>query len=245
MLNNQTLAQLRQLRLSGMADAFEEQLNTPAAHELDFEERLALLVERELTSRDSRRMTRLLKQARLRLPAAIEDLDFRASRRLDKSLLLRLAGCDWIHACHNLLVTGPTGTGKSWIACALGQAACRQGLTVRYFRLSRLMGDVSLARADGTYGRLLQQLARTQLLILDDWGLTAFKDQERRDVLEILDDRYGRCATLVTSQLPVDHWHEVVGDPTFGDAILDRLVHNAYRIALKGGSMRKHYATKA
>lgn len=245
MLNNQTLVQLRQLRLSGMADAFEEQLNTPAAHELDFEERLALLVERELTSRDSRRMTRLLKQAKLRLPAAIEDLDSRASRRLDKSLLLRLAGCDWIRACHNLLVTGATGTGKSWIACALGHAACRQGLSVRYFRLSRLMADVGLARADGTYGRLLQQLARTQLLILDDWGLTAFKDQERRDVLEILDDRYGRCATVVTSQLPVDHWHEVVGDPTFGDAILDRLVHNAYRITLKGGSMRKHYATKA
>lgn len=244
MLPNPTLQQLRQMRLHGMADALEEQLSTTAAHALDFEERLALLVDRERTSRDNRRMAQLLKQARLRLPAAIEDLDLRASRALDRSLLLRLAGCDWIRACHNLLITGPTGTGKSWIACALGQAACRQGLSVRYFRLSRLLGDLVLAHADGSYGRFLQQLARTQMLILDDWGMAALKDQERRDVLEILDDRYGRSATLVTSQLPVDHWHEIVGDPTFGDAILDRLIHNAYRVPLKGGSMRKHYATK-
>lgn len=243
MLRNQTVQQLREMRLHGMADALEEQLHTTAAHELDFEERLALLVDRELTSRDNRRMARLLKQAKLRLSAAVEDIDFRSSRGLDRPLLLRLASCDWIRAGHNLLVTGPTGTGKSWIACALGQAACRQGLPVRYFRVSRLMGDLGLARADGSYGRFLQQLARTQLLILDDWGMAALKDLERRDVLEILDDRYGRSATLVTSQLPVDHWHEIIGDPTYGDAILDRLIHNAYRIPLKGGSMRKHFQT--
>jgi len=243
MLPNPTLQQLRQMRLHGMADALEEQLTTTAVHALDFEERLALLVQRELTSRDNRHMERLLKQAKLRLPAAMEDLDLRASRGLDRSLLLRLAGCDWIRACHNLLITGPTGTGKSWIACALGQAACRQGLSVRYFRLSRLLDDLVLAHADGSYGRLLNQLARTQLLILDDWGMAALKDQERHDVLEILDDRYDRSATLVTSQLPIDHWHEIVGDPTVADAILDRLIHNAYRIPLKGGSMRKHYAT--
>ena len=245
MLSNPTLQQLRQMRLHGMADALEEQRSITAAHALDFEARLALLVEREMTSRDNRRLERLLKQAKLRLPASVEDLDFRASRGLDQSFLLRLAGCDWIQTCHNIIITGPTGTGKSWIACALGQAACRQGISVRYFRLSRLLDDLRLSHADGSYGRFLQKLARTQLLILDDWGLAGLKDQERRDILEILDDRYGRAATLVTSQLPTDHWHEIVGDPTLADAILDRLIHNAYRIPLKGGSMRKHYATDA
>jgi len=243
MLSNPTLQQLRQMRLHGMADALEEQRTMTSAQALDFEERLALLVEREVTSRDNRRMERLLKQAKLRLPASVEDLDFRASRGLDRSLLLRLAGCDWIWVCHNLLITGPTGTGKSWIACALGQAACRQGLSVRYFRISRLLDNLMFAHADGSYGRFLQQLARSQLLILDDWGMAGLKDQERRDLLEILDDRYGRAATLVTSQLPIDHWHEIVGDPTIADAILDRLIHNAYRIPLKGGSMRKHNTT--
>lgn len=243
MLPNPTLQQLRQMRLHGMADALEEQRTTPAAHGLDFEERLALLVQRERTCRDNRRLERLLKQAKLRFTAAMEDVDLRASRGLDRALLTRLAGCDWILTGHNLLITGPTGTGKSWIACALGQAACRQGLSVRYFRISRLLDDLRLAHADGSYGRFLQQLARTQLLILDDWGMAALKDQERRDLLEILDDRYARAATLLTSQLPVDHWHEIVGEPTVADAILDRLIHNAYRIPLKGGSMRKHFAT--
>ena len=167
MLRNQTVQQLREMRLHGMADALEEQLHTTAAHELDFEERLALLVDRELTSRDNRRMARLLKQAKLRLSAAVEDIDFRSSRGLDRPLLLRLASCDWIRAGHNLLVTGPTGTGKSWIACALGQAACRQGLASRYFRLPRLIDELARARADGSYPRLMDRLQKTHLVAID------------------------------------------------------------------------------
>ena len=171
----------------------------------------------------------------------LEDLDFRKARGLDRSLVLRLMSCDWIRQGQSLLITGATGTGKSYIACALGHQACRHGLSVRYFRLSRLLGDLTLARADGSYSKLLQRLARAPLLILDDWGLAGLDDLGRRDLLEILDDRYGRKATLVTSQVPVDHWQEIVGDATVGDAILDRLVHNVHRTTLKGGSMRRVY----
>ncbi len=239
MLGEQTLRTLYALRLPGMAQALLEQAGIPEIASLSFDERFALLVEREKLSRDDRRLTRLLQVARLRHPACVEDVNFRVKRGLDRSLFLQLAGGAWIRQHEILLLVGPTGTGKSWLACALGHAACRQGATVRYVRLPRLLGDLAPARGDGSYGRLLQQYAKTDLLILDDWGLAPMGDRERRDLLEIIEDRTGQRATLITSQVPIEHWHDLIGDAPFGDAILDRLVHHAHRIVLTGGSMRK------
>ena len=244
MLLQQTIDRMHELRLTGMAQALEEQRGQPDLHDLTFEDRLALLLEREATARSDRRLTRLLQLAKLRLPASVEELDFKTPRGLDRSVMLRLAGCDWIRQHQVALIIGATGTGKTFIACALGHSACRQGLRVRYVRLPRLLHDLALAQADGSYGKLLTALERTELLILDDWGLAPLGDRERRDVLEVIEDRYGRRATLVASQLPVEHWHELIGDPTFGDAILDRLVHGAHRITLKGRSMRRKETTK-
>jgi DNA replication protein DnaC len=246
MLVQQTIERLHALRLTGMAQALTEQQGQPDLGALAFDDRLALLVEREVTARADRRLTRLLQLARLRLPGAVlEDLDFRSARGLDRSLLLRLADCEWVRQHHTVLIVGATGTGKTYLACALGHSACRHGLTVRYFRLPRLLHELGLARADGSYGKLLVTLAKTELLALDDWGLAPLADRERRDLLEVLEDRYGCRATLVTSQLPFDHWHECVGDPTFGDAILDRLIHQAHRITLKGPSMRRQERMQA
>jgi DNA replication protein DnaC len=239
MILEQTLTRLRELRLTGMVDALEEQRGIPDVQSLTFEDRLALLVEREATMREDRRLTRLLRQARLRLPASVEAIDFRSPRGLDRSVVLRLAGCDWIRGHQVVLITGATGTGKTYLACALGQAACSRGHSTRYYRLSRLLGELALARADGSYPRILDRLQKTELLVLDDYGLASLTDPERRDLLEVLEDRHGRQATLVTSQLPLEHWHEVVGDATFGDAILDRLVHHAHTLSLKGASMRR------
>ena len=245
MLIQQTVAQLHALRLTGMATALSEQQGQPDLASLSFEDRLTLLVEREVTAREDRRLTRLLQLAKLRLPAAaVEDLDFRTARGLDRALLLRLATAEWIRQHQTVLLVGATGTGKTYIACALGQSACRHGFTVRYLRLPRLLHDLGLARADGSYGKLLASLAKADLLILDDWGLAPLADRERRDLLEVLEDRHGRRATLVTSQLPLEHWHNCVGDPTFADAILDRLVHQAHRLTLKGTSMRRHEAER-
>ena len=240
MLLEPTLNRLRELRLDGMAAALEEQQAVPDVQDLSFEDRLALLVEREATVREDRRLTRLLRQARLRLPASIEDLDLRSPRGLDRSYVLRLAGGDWIRHHEVVLITGATGTGKTFLACALAHAACRQGLSSRYFRLSRLLDDLALARADGSYPRLMDRLQKTRLLALDDFGLAPLGDAQRRDLLEILEDRVGRQATLLTSQLPLEHWHEAIGDATLADAILDRLVHHAHRLALKGASMRRN-----
>jgi len=240
MLIEQTLSQLQSLRLTGMAAALDEQRGVPDIAQLSFEDRFALLLEREQATRADRRLTRLLQLARFRVSACVEDINFRAKRGLDRALLLRLAGGEWIRTHQVVLLVGPTGTGKTWLACALGLSACRQGHSVRYLRLPRLLGeDLVRARADGSYGKLLQHLAKTDLLILDDWGLAPLGDRERRDLLEIVEDRVDRRATLVTSQLPVEHWHELVGDATFGDAILDRLVHHAHRITLTGGSLRR------
>ncbi|MCU0650019.1 MAG: IS21-like element helper ATPase IstB [Gemmatimonadaceae bacterium] len=240
MLIEQTLARLHALKLSGMAQALDEQRGLPDVATLSFEERFALLLEREQATRQDRRLARLLQLAKLRYAACVEDVNFRAKRGLDRARFLQLATGDWIRAHQTLLLVGPTGTGKSWLACALGNAACRQGHTVRYLRVPRLLGDdLPRARADGSYGALLQALARVELLILDDWGLAPLGDRERRDLLELLEDRGGRRATCITSQLPLEHWHDMIGDTTVGDAILDRVVHQAQRLTLTGGSLRR------
>jgi len=242
MLIQQTLERLHELRLPGMAQALQEQARISDLDGLSFEDRLALLIERELTFRDDRRLARLLQLAKLHLPAAVEDLDFRSPRGLDRSLVLRLSACQWVRDHDNVLISGATGTGKSYLACALAHSACRNGLSTRFYRFSRLLGELALARADGSYAKLLDRLAKAQLLVLDDFGLAPLTDPERRDLLEVLEDRYGRRATLLTSQLPFEHWHAVLGDATFADAILDRLVHNAHKVTLKGASLRRKKA---
>jgi DNA replication protein DnaC len=222
-----------------MARAFEDQQRLPEIDSLSFEERLGLLVEREMTERENRRMKTRLHQARLRQQAALEDVDFRHPRGLDKSLIAQLSSCLWIAQHHNILITGPTGCGKTFLACALAHKACREGYTVRYLRLPRLFQDLQIAKGDGPYPKLLAALAKTDLIALDDWGIAPLADEQRRDLLELLEDRHGLRSTLVAAQLPVDKWHTQIGDPTLTDAILDRLIHNAHKIPLKGDSMRK------
>jgi len=239
MLTHPTLDQLHTLKLAGMAKALEEQLQMRDLEGLTFEERLGLLVDREVTERQNRKLQTRLKKARLRLNAALEDIDYRSPRGLDKSLILSLASCRWIEDHLNILITGPTGAGKSYLACALAQKACREGYRALYFRLPRLLQELAMARGDGRYGKVLTNLAKNDLLVIDDWGLVPLDDHGRRDVLEILEDRHDVRSTLVTSQLPLANWHETIGHPTLADAILDRLVHNAYKIPLKGESMRK------
>ncbi|MDQ3255404.1 MAG: IS21-like element helper ATPase IstB [Acidobacteriota bacterium] len=242
MLANHTLDQLRALKLTGMADAFVHQLEQPSTHELAFNERFALLVDRETTHRDNRRLTRLLQLAHLKQPACVEDIDYKHQRGLERSQMSALATCDWIRAHHNLHITAPTGCGKSWIACALGNQACRQGFSVRYERTSRLLDSLRVARGDGSYGKRLIQLAKTEVLILDDFGLKPLTQQERHDLLEMIEDRHGARSTLITSQLPVSSWHEYLNDPTVADALLDRLLSQSHRLELKGESMRPRAA---
>lgn len=242
MLRHPTVAKLHSLRLSGMAQAFEEQQLQPDIEQLGFEDRLGLLVDREETQRGNRLLLTRLKRAKLRQQACIEDLDYTTPRGLDRALIGALATGQWMREHLNLLITGPAGVGKSWIACALAHQACRLGFSVLYQRLPRLLEALALARADGSYAKLLQQLARVDVLALDDWGLTPLTDEARRDLLEVLDDRYQRKSTIVTSQLPIEHWYDYLGDPTLADAILDRLVHASYRITLRGESMRKQHA---
>jgi len=238
MLNHPTLDKLETLRFNGMVKALTEQMTVPDIEELSFEERLGLLVDREMTEREDRRLKTRLRQAKLKQTACVEDIDYRQPRGLDKSLLLDLAGCQWIKRHLNIMITGPTGVGKTWIACALAQKACREGYKALYLRLPKLLQELPIAKGDGTYIKLLTRLAKIDVLILDDWGLSKLMAEQRRDLL-ILEDRYDSRSTIVTSQLPLDKWHDIIGDPTLADAILDRLVHNAYKINLRGESMRK------
>lgn len=239
MLINPTIDMLRELGLYGMATAFQELDAQSEVRGLEHGEWLAMLLEREATMRRQKRFEARARAAKLRHDAQIENADFRAARGLHRNMFMALAGCDWIRKHHGLLVTGPAGVGKSWLACALGHQACRQDFSVAYHRVPRLFAALALARGDGRYGRILKSLARTDLLILDDWGPEKLNDDQRRDLLEIIEDRYERRSTIVTSQVPLDRWWEIIANPTLADAILDRLVHNAYRIDLTGESMRK------
>ena len=240
MLSPPTMEQLQALKLAAMAAAWTAQQQDAQASQLSFDERFGLLVDAEWLARENARLTRTLKTAKLKLSqACLEALDYPARRELDKALVRQLATGRWIAEHHHLLITGATGTGKTFVACALAHQACRQGYRALYWRVSRLFHALALARADGTYTRLLAKLARVDVLVLDDLALTPLQEAERRDLLEVLEDRYGTRSTIVTSQVPPAHWHEAIGDPTLADAICDRLLHNSHRLVLKGPSRRK------
>jgi len=240
MFDHPTHNQLRELKLDGMADAFAELQSQDGATDLAHAEWLGLLIDREVANRTTKRFQTRMRTAKLRhVGAAIEDVDYRTPRKLDKALFQQLATGRWIDERRNLMITGPCGVGKTWLACALGQRACRDNATVTYKRLPRLFAELELAHGDGRFPRVFRSLVKAELLILDDWGPDRLTASQRRDLMEIVEDRYGTGSTLITSQLPVEAWHDVIDEPTFADAILDRLVHNAYRLELDGHSMRK------
>jgi DNA replication protein DnaC len=238
-----TMEKLLLMKLHGMAEGLREQMKNPEYKDLSFEERFSLLVDRERLYRENRQLKTLASKAHFRHPSAcFEDIDFRARRGIAKDALFKLCQNEWIKSRNNLILIGPTGVGKTFIACALGNAAIRQGISAFYVRMPRLARELKVARADGSYAKLLQRLQRMKLLIIDDWGLNPFTDEERRDFLEIMEDRHQTRSTIVASQLPLDLWHDSIGDPTFADAICDRIVHNAHKVILTGESMRKTHS---
>ena len=239
MLNEPTLDKLKALKLWAMAQAWQEQAQKPDVQKLSFDERFGLLIDAEWLWRENKRLERTLKEAKLRLSqACVEDIDFSAKRELDKAVIRQLSSCGWVHEHQNVLVTGATGTGKTYVACALAQQACRKGYRALYRRASRLSDELQLARADGSYARLLSRIARVDVLVIDDWGLSPIREAERRDLYEIMEDRHGLRSTIMSSQLPPSKWHDQVGEPTVADAILDRLMSNSHRIVLTGPSRR-------
>jgi len=242
MILEETLNRLRQMKLHGIAEAMIEQRQSTMYGDLSFEERLGMLIDREVTARDNRRLTNLLRGARLRYSNVCpEEIDFRTPRGLVKDAILSLTQNGWVKGKQNVIITGPTGSGKTFISCALANSACRGGHSTYYIRLPRLLQDMHIARGDGSYGKLLTRLAKYALLVIDDWGLAKLNDKERRDLLEVLEDRHGISSTIISSQIPLDKWHDTIGDPTIADAVLDRLVHNAHMItmSMKAESMRK------
>ena len=236
---SETIDKLKAMRLSGMVQGLEEQAQNPHYQDLSFEERLGHLVEREWLLREERRFARRLKEASFRIKATVEELDFHIPRNLNRAFIMELAGCQWIKRHHNLIITGPTGVGKTYLSCALGHRACVAGYRVKYHRVARLLSKIAIARGDGTYLSLMKSLVKVDLLILDDWGLNQLNKNQALDLLEVIEDRYQRGSTIIISQVPIDAWHQLIGEATIADAILDRLVHNAYRVEMKGESMRK------
>jgi len=239
MFINQITLKLGELKLSGMLQALEEQLNMPEIGNLSFEERLSLLVDREVLVKSNRRLANRLAKSKLKQQATIEDIDFRQQRNIDKSVLLSLANCEWVKRHQNIIITGPCGVGKTFLASALAQKACQSGFKALYYRLSMLLTELAIAKGDGRYIKFLQNLAKIDVLLIDDFGLALLAETQSKDLLEIIEDRYNIRSTIITTQFPIDKWHELIADPTMADAILDRLVHNAHKIEMKGGSMRK------
>jgi DNA replication protein DnaC len=239
MLHEQTMHKLYAMKFRGMAEAYEEQLQQAQIGDLSFEDRFSMLVERQWIWKENRALTRRLKYAGLKLDACIEDIDYRHPRGLKRSTIEQLVTCEWIKYHRNCIITGPTGAGKTFIGCALAHHACREGYRALYFYVPKLFRELAMAHVDGRITKLLKKIANVAVLVIDDWGLATIKRHQYRDFLEILDDRHGSGSTLITSQFPISSWHELIGDPTVADAILDRLVHNAHIIELTGGSMRK------